>query len=151
MRNGQAGTAECRIQAGSEKCLRDAYGGMVLYGSNMYDPTATYTSLTLNQPADMVFFTPEGCGFGKGPPVGPPVAVQPQSRKAKPAAAAQPTAIGGTADTHGSSLTVAYSGDLLNQGRGAAADEGGAGGGDDMIEVPGMGMMNRSAIPVFGS
>ena len=159
MRNDQAGTAEARLPARGSKCLRDAYMGMTIYASNMYDPSASYASMTVTQYADEIHFDDQSGGYGRGAPVGPPaqtrdvaldasrakVAARNKEREAEiPVGGGIP---GDSADLHGASLSHAYSGDLIHQG---GQDNGGGGGGGGEAQelwVPGMGYMNRDNIP----
>lgn len=154
---GQAGVSEARIGPRGMKQIQDAYMGMSIYASNMFDPSSAYASLSVNNYVDEVHFTESGGGYGKGSPVGPPAATrdialeqgiaQSKARQARKQQRQQSTQglPGDSADNHGASLTQAHSGDLLHQGGGA--EDGVSEEDNGMVFVPGMGYMNRENIP----
>lgn len=168
IQSGQMGRAEVRIGPRGQAMLRDAYSGMVIYASNMFDPSSAFATMQLNQEVDEIHFTDKGGGYGRGPAVGPPAHARDEAyeesrlrtqtrnkeREATAAAAtASQTIPGDGADNHGVSLTRAHSADLTKQGGGVAEAGGGEGGGgggpgdDGRVWVPGLGWMAREAIP----
>ena len=155
MKQGQVGTAEVRLGPRGQTMITDAYAGMTLYASNSFDPSAAFATLQVNQDVDVVHFTEKAGAYGRGPAAGPPerVADMQRPRKAKAPVKEDVAAVvpGDGADNHGVSLLRAHSSDLTQQGGGMGIDGGEGGGGgekdDGQIYVPGMGYMNREAVP----
>lgn len=170
MRGDGMGRGEIRIGPRDNKLLVDAFVGMKMYASNSFDPSTAYATLGIEREMDDVHFTDSAGGYGRGPSAAPDIMVgqneqERQRRKARMAkknaavhkekerAAAEKMLPGdGSADTHGTSLHMAHASDLTNQGGTGLGTTGEGGGGagaaqDDRIFVPGMGYMQREAIP----
>jgi len=146
LRQGRADRAEIHIPARDRKMIQDAYTGMKIYSSTAYDPTSV-VSFQVQQHVDEIFFNEDGGGYGKGAPVGPPAAAHDRPRAPQKQ---QKLNNAGRDDVRGTSLATAHSSDLMKQGQsGGELSEDGNGdvSEDQRVWVPGMGWMDRSAIP----
>jgi hypothetical protein len=72
MQQGKMGRAEVRIGPRGQKMIQDAYQGMKIFASSMFDPSSSFASLQVNQNVDEIYFDGQSGGYGRGSPVGPP-------------------------------------------------------------------------------
>lgn len=152
VRQGRMDRAQVTIGPRGNKLIQDAYLGMKIYASTSYDPSSA-VPFHLQQHVDEIFFTHDGAGYGKGAPVGPPPSARDTTASKHIEVAKEKLNNAGRDDVRGASLSFAHSSDLTKQGfSGGELSSAVSGGGDEKIEdsrvwVPGMGWMDRSAIP----
>jgi len=156
MRKGTNAPGQVQIGPYQNAPINDAYTGMRILTSSERDMQKPFTTVTIQQPTNDIFFTDTEGGMGKGPEVGPTASQLPANQRAQAMAAAAGEAAGtgqaagarlrgGNSEDKGVSLDVAHGGSLLAGGGGAQAE--GATHVPDLVDVPGLGQVPRESLP----